>query len=116
MGAANPWPRGCSATSRTHCAGGHPAPRRSSPSRFRCVRRGVLGLLAAGVVVLLPPVAHAAGRCGDHPWCDTALSADARAGLLLQALTPDEKIGLLAGDDLTGVCACYPGSHTGMEK
>jgi beta-glucosidase len=80
------------------------------------VRRGVLGLLAlGGAVVLLAPAAHGAGRCGDHPWCDTALSADARAGLLLQALTPDEKIGLLAGDDFTGVCACYPGSHTGTE-
>jgi beta-glucosidase len=76
----------------------------------------VLGLLAAGVVVLLPASAPAAGRCGDHPWCDTTLSADARAGMLLAALTPDEKIGLLAGDDLTGVCACYPGSHTGTEN
>jgi beta-glucosidase len=80
------------------------------------VRRGVLGLLAAGAVVLLPASAHGAGRCGSHPWCDTSLSADARAGLLLQALTPDEKIGLLAGDDLTGVCACYSGSHTGTEN
>jgi beta-glucosidase len=76
----------------------------------------VLGLLAAGVVVLLPASASAAGRCGDHPWCDTTLSADARAGMLLGALTPDEKIGLLAGDDLTGVCACYAGSHTGTEN
>ena len=81
------------------------------------MRRGVLGLLAvAGVVALLAPAAHAVGRCGDHSWCDTGLSPDARAGLLLQALTPDEKIGLLAGDDLTGVCACYPGSHTGTER
>ena len=79
------------------------------------MRRGVLGLVAAGVV-LLAPAAHAAGRCGDHTWCDTALSADARAGLLLQALTSDEKIGLLAGDDVTGVCACYTGSHTGTEN
>jgi beta-glucosidase len=76
----------------------------------------VLGLLAAGVVVALPAACDAAGRCGDHPWCDTALSPDARAGMLLGALTPDEKIGLLAGDDLTGVCACYTGSHTGLER
>jgi beta-glucosidase len=80
------------------------------------VRRGVLGLLAAGVVVLLPAAAPAASRCGSHPWCDASLSADTRAGMLLQALTPDEKIGLLAGDDLTGVCACYAGSHTGVEN
>ena len=76
------------------------------------MRRGVLGLLAAGVV-LLPATAHAAGRCGAHPWCDTALSPDTRAVMLTQALTPDEKIGLLAGDDVSGVCACYTGSHTG---
>jgi beta-glucosidase len=76
----------------------------------------VLGLLAAGVVVLLPATASAAGRCGAHPWCDTGLSPDARAGMLLQALSPDERIGLLAGDDLTGVCACYAGSHTGVEN
>ena len=79
------------------------------------MRRGVLGLLAAGAVVLLPAPAGAAGRCGAHPWCDTSLSPDARARMLLQALSPSEKIGLLAGDDLTGVCACYPGSHTGVE-
>jgi beta-glucosidase len=76
------------------------------------VRRGVLGLLAAGVV-LLPAAAHAAGRCGAYPWCDTSLSPDTRAVMLAQALTPSEKIGLLAGDDVTGVCACYAGSHTG---
>src|SRR6266581_2178064 len=44
--------------------------------------------------------ADAAGRCGDHPWCDTSLPADTRAGLLLEQLTPDERISLLAGDDL----------------
>ena len=40
---------------------------------------------------------YAAGRCGDpaqRPWCDTAKSADERAGLLLAALTRDEKISL----------------------
>jgi beta-glucosidase len=43
--------------------------------------------------------AGAAGRCGHHPWCDTSLSPDERAGLLVQALTLDEKISLLAGGD-----------------
>lgn len=79
------------------------------------MRRGVLGLLAAGVV-LLPATAHAAGRCGAHPWCDTSLSPDTRATMLLQALTPSERIGLLAGDDISGVCACYSGSHTGTSN
>jgi beta-glucosidase len=59
--------------------------------------------------------AAAAGRCGDtaqRPWCDTALSPDDRAGLLLGALTRDEKIDLLAGDDLFGVSG-QEGMHTG---
>jgi len=77
-----------------------------------------LGLTFATAVLLaaigaLP--AAAAGRCGDpgeRPWCNTSLSADHRAGLLLEALTLDEKISLLAGDDLFGV-AGQEGSHTG---
>jgi beta-glucosidase len=71
--------------------------------------------MAAGML-LAPAFAQATGRCGDHPWCDTALSPDARAGLLLDALTPDERIGLLAGDEPFGVCACFAGSHTGTEN
>ncbi len=58
--------------------------------------------------------AQAAGRCGDHPWCDTSLAPERRAELLLGALTPTERIGLLAGDDAAGV-AGQPGGHTGAE-
>jgi beta-glucosidase len=64
------------------------------------------------------PGAIAAGRCGDpapRPWCDTRLSPDARAELLLQALTRDERISLLAGDELTGV-AGREGTHTGTSN
>ncbi|MDQ3740714.1 MAG: glycoside hydrolase family 3 C-terminal domain-containing protein, partial [Actinomycetota bacterium] len=50
--------------------------------------------------------------CGDHPWCDTSLSADDRAGLLLAALTRDEKIELIEGDEYFGV-AGGEGMHTG---
>ena len=59
--------------------------------------------------------ANAAGRCGDpatRPWCDTSLSPDARAELLLAELTGDEKISLLGGDEFTGV-AGGEGGHTG---
>jgi beta-glucosidase len=56
--------------------------------------------------------ANAAGRCGNHPWCDVYLSPDARAELLLTALTRDEKVGLLGGDELTGV-AGGANTHTG---
>jgi beta-glucosidase len=51
------------------------------------------------------PAHGQAGRCGDpaqRPWCATGLSPDARAGLLLQAMTVDEKIALLATDDPLG--------------
>ena len=56
--------------------------------------------------------AQAAGRCGEHPWCDVALTPDARAELLLGALTRDEKVSLLAGDDPFGVSGAA-GTHTG---
>jgi beta-glucosidase len=68
------------------------------------------------VVVLLAAwpaaAAEAAGRCGTHPWCDTSLSPDRRAALLLDALTPSERVGLLAGDDPQGVTG-RAGTHTG---
>ena len=66
----------------------------------------LLPLLAVLLVLALAPSAFAAGRCGDpaqRPWCDTTRDADERAGLLLGALTRDERISLLAGDEVTGV-------------
>ena len=62
---------------------------------------------------LAPAAAQAAGRCGDHPWCDASLSPDARADLLLGALTDDEKISLLAGDDYEGVLRAQEEDYTG---
>lgn len=38
-------------------------------------------------------------RCGSFAWCDVHLSPDRRAALLLAAMTQDEKISLLGGDD-----------------
>jgi beta-glucosidase len=76
---------------------------------------GVVGLAA---LLLVTGSARAAGRCGDpgaRPWCNTALSADERAGLLVRALTRDEKISLLAGDELTGVSG-REGAHTGTSN
>lgn len=61
------------------------------------------------------PGADAAGRCGDHAWCDTSLSPDARAELLLSALTQDERIALLAGDEPFGVSGGAH-SHTGTSN
>jgi beta-glucosidase len=74
----------------------------------------VLVLLSA--LGALPAVAArptlAADQCGGHPWCNTSLSPDQRAQLLLDALTEDQKISLLAGDDVLGVTGA-PGTHTG---
>ena len=78
------------------------------------VRRALVSAALAAALVL-PATASAAGRCGEvllRPWCDTAKSADDRAGLLLGALTLDEKIDLLAGDELTGVSGAE-NLHTG---
>src|SRR5947209_2072527 len=72
--------------------------------------RGVVVAIAA--LTIGGATAHAAGRCGDHPWCDTSLTPDARAGLRVKALTQDEKISLLAGDDPFGVGG-GDHSHTG---
>ncbi|WP_328996142.1 glycoside hydrolase family 3 C-terminal domain-containing protein [Kribbella sp. NBC_01245] len=79
-----------------------------------------VGLVAVPVLVfatLAPPASGSTatpstGRCGDHPWCDTTLSPDERAGRLLGLLTFDEKVSLLAGDDLFGVLG-GEGTHTG---
>ena len=75
--------------------------------RGRCI-------VVAVVLLAVWPAAHAdaAGRCGNHPWCDTSLSPAKRADLLLAALTPAERIGLLAGDNPAGVTGAA-GTHTG---
>ncbi len=78
-----------------------------------CKGNGGLATAAGGSSERGP--AASTGRCGDHSWCDTALSPGARAGLLLAELTREEKISLLAGDDLTGV-AGGEGTHTGTSN
>ena len=72
------------------------------------------GIVVAAMLLVAWPgaAAQAAGRCGDHPWCDTSLSPAKRADLLLDALTPAERIGLLAGDNPAGVTGAA-GTHTG---
>jgi beta-glucosidase len=71
-------------------------------------------VVAAVLLVVWPAAADAAGRCGNHPWCDTSLSPDRRASLLIGALTPAERIGLLGGDDPAGLLG-RAGTHTGTE-
>src|SRR4051794_640850 len=60
-----------------------------------------LAALTVAATFAAAPAAHAAAPCADRtgkPWCDPTLSPDKRAGLLLGALTQDEKITLLSGD------------------
>jgi beta-glucosidase len=66
------------------------------------------------LVLLAAAPASAAGRCGSHPWCDTSLSPDKRADLLVAAMTQDEKIAFLGGDDESGVLG-GDGTHTGTQ-
>ena len=56
--------------------------------------------VAAGLLAASPSTAQQSGadEQAARPWMDTALSADARAGLLVQALTQDEKIRLVHGE------------------
>lgn len=70
---------------------------------------GWVAVVAAATVLVGSSGAHAAGRCGTHPWCDTSLTPQTRASLLLGALTQDEKVALLGGDEVTGVAG---GAHT----
>ena len=71
----------------------------------------VLGLVA--LAALPAGEAAAAGRCGDHPWCDTSLSPEARAERLLKALTVAERVSLLGGENPLGAAALGDNSHIG---
>src|SRR5438270_413134 len=95
--------------------------RRSGPDRPReagsSSRALTLTLAVLAVLVSLPAVAMARGQCGDpatRPWCNTSLSPDARARLVLAAMTSQERIALLGGDDVTGV-AGGDHAHTGVQ-
>src|SRR4051794_39910582 len=81
---------------------------------MKCAARIPAVLLALLAMLLVPSAAVAAGRCGSHPWCDTALSPDRRAELLLGAMTQDEKAAFLGGDDVGGVLG-REGTHTGTQ-
>jgi beta-glucosidase len=52
---------------------------------------------AAAVAALAPSIAAGEGRCGTHPWCNTALPPAARAQLLLQAMSLGDRVGILTG-------------------
>ncbi|WP_320670406.1 glycoside hydrolase family 3 C-terminal domain-containing protein [Patulibacter defluvii] len=64
--------------------------------------RSCLAVVVVLIAFALPTPALADGRCGAHPWCDTAKGPDERAALLLAAMSDQEKISLLGGDDVAG--------------
>jgi beta-glucosidase len=76
------------------------------------MRKAAVVVLTLVIVTACAGNAHAEGRCGEHPWCDTSLADDRRAELLLAALTPAEQVGLLGGD--TNTIAGAAGTHTGV--
>ncbi len=62
------------------------------------------------------PNAAAAGRCGDpaqRPWCDTSKTPEQRTELVLAAMRLDEKLQLMAGDDLDGFLTADPATGVG---
>jgi beta-glucosidase len=72
--------------------------------RWRSLRLAATAcVLLGGASFLLVPIARAEGRCGSHPWCDTALSPEERARLLLGAMSQSEKVGVLTGQEASDV-------------
>lgn len=79
---------------------------KTSITRSRTRRVCAAGLLAAALVVTASPVSPAAAD-NHQPWMNTALTPDQRAVLLLQAMTLEEKVELMAGDQGAGPSAFY---------
>lgn len=83
--------------------------------RVKEALRALVAVLAIGGS--LAPAAAAADQCGGAgPWCNTALSPDRRAQLLLDRLSQSQKISLLGGDDALGVTGAtgHTGSSSGL--
>ncbi|WP_188509764.1 beta-glucosidase [Conyzicola nivalis] len=78
----------------------------SSRSRSRGVRIVVGAAVASLVITVVPTTAALAV---DGPWMNTALSPDQRAVLLLQAMTLEEKVELMTGDQGEGPGGFYNG-------
>jgi beta-glucosidase len=79
--------------------------------------RGVAAIAAVALMAVVGSASSAAAATGPcsapagRPWCNRSLSANERAGLLVAALTEDEKISLLAGASAnghTGATAAVP--------
>jgi beta-glucosidase len=78
----------------------------SNRSRSRGVRIVVGAAVASLAIAFVPTTAALAV---DEPWMNTALSPDQRAVLLLQAMTLEEKVELMTGDQGEGPGGFYNG-------
>ena len=67
--------------------------------------RAVVGVAAAALVITALPATAAVAV--DEPWMNTALSPDERAALLLDAMTLEEKVELMTGDQGEGPAGFY---------
>ena len=77
-------------------------------SRSRALgARVVVGAAAAALIITALPTTSAAAVVVDDPWMDTSLNADQRAALLLQAMTLEEKVELMTGDQGEGPAGFY---------
>ena len=66
------------------------------------VARKMVGCIGVGVLLTGAGMAQTA-KPADNPWMNTALDADARADLMVKAMTLDEKISACAWQT-DGVC------------
>ena len=62
---------------------------------FRAASSAPFKMEGSTLRATLLTLAYAADKHGEKPWMDTALNADARAALLLKAMTEDEKFQML---------------------
>ena len=78
----------------------------SSPSRSR-LRRILGSTVAVGALILGMAVAPVASAAETPPWMDTSLSANERAAVLLAAMTLEEKVELMTGNQGEAPTAYY---------
>ncbi|GAA0964809.1 beta-glucosidase family protein [Actinocorallia libanotica] len=87
----------------------------------RSTAAALVAVLGLPLLSVAGSSAAAPGPCGSvstRPWCDRDLPPDRRAGLLVKALTLDEKLDLMAGDDALGPLSTEknPDSHEGTVR
>ena len=76
------------------------------PRRAATLFRAAAGVVAVALAVLVSG-GVASAQVPDRPWMNPALSPDARAALLLAAMTLEEKVELMTGDQGEAPAAFY---------